>query len=661
MFSKNLPETDPSDTRMRRVVWLAAVLFALAIFRSSAARWADFGYETFDLAFYVQALWKLVQGHGGPVSLLNVPLLGEHANVIVLFLVPLAALIPHPLLPVAVQVLAVASMGPVAYRIARRLGLQPEVAALMALAALLTPATGFVALHEFHPEALTAPFLLLAIDAFQRKSLPRFWLWFLATLACKENMTLLLALWCGVNLWSGWRAAVKRTRGNQRPGWDREGYQWALRWCIAPGVVALGWAVLWAGVLSPRWNGGNIDFAGLYGQLTTVPLRELPHAVLSQLSESLLQGNLIPGLLLPLCGLSLLRPRWLLVAVPVLAQHLLSFRPSEWIIAFHYPAPLLPLVWVAACEALAGFSSRGVQKALGCAVAVACFAGQIWKGPARKMFESEGSYVDVEEKRAIVASVPPNASVVAGLPFLSHLAQRDQIVSLHHLLKGLKTLSLKAFEQPPPGDVVIVDYADMATFDPGGGYYHPAMRVQGGLIVPSSDVLLHNYLRRAAWTVESRDSLTVFRRKEGIRDESVVEPKEVPPSFAHISKIDPATALLRIAATPKAGGLLQVESLWRFSGERQAVPWMMITLVPVEGGGAGIRIHRGLCAPEGWNDGGIWTDRWTVPIPPSLAHRACRVEVVFFDNSKLRWDRLKNPKAGPEIAVKVSLGTIQIP
>ena len=104
-----------------------------------------------------------------------------------------------------------------------------------------------------------------------------------------------------------------------------------------------------------------------------------------------------------------------------------------------------------------------------------------------------------------------------------------------------------------------------------------------------------------------------------------------------------------------------MESLWRFSGERQAVPWMMITLVPVEGGGEGIRIHRGLCAPEGWNDGGIWTDRWTVSIPPSLAHRACRVEVVFFDNSKLRWDRLKKPKAGPEIAVKVSLGTIPMP
>ena len=660
MFSTKKTASESTELRMRVVVWLAAVLFALGMFRSSAARWADFGYETFDLAFYVQALWKMVHGHGGPVSLLSVPLLGEHANVIVLFLVPLAALIPHPLLPVAVQILALASMGPVAYRIARRLGLPPDTAALMALTVLLMPATGFVTLHEFHPEALTAPFLLLAIDAYQRQSLPRFWLWFLATLACKENMTLLLATWCGVNLWCGWWATVQRTGGKGLFGWDREGILWALRWGVAPAAVALGWAALYAGVLVPRWNAGNIDFGALYLPLLSVPVRELPHAVVLQLSHSL-RSNLLPGLLLPLLGLSLLRPRWLLVAVPVVAQHLLSFRASEWVIFYHYPAPLIPLVWVAACEAVAGFSSRTLQKGLACAVMAACLMGQFWVGPAYKMFDLATDLAITGQKQAVVASVPPNASVVAGMPFLSHLAQRDQLVSLHHILKGLKTLSLEPFPQPPPGDVVIVDYADTVTFDAAGGYYHPTMREVTGTVVPSSDLLLHSYLCRAKWTVESRNTLTVFRKK---KDGNSGEPESVPgqidtPScVTEISRIDPATALLSISAIRQPDGFLLVESKWRFSGKRQAVPWLVLHLIPQDGG-AGVWLQRGLCAPEGWDNGGTWTDRWSVAFPEELKTGNFRMEATFFDNTKLRWALLKDPKAEPEVSVKVDLGAVR--
>ena len=101
---------EPADSRMRRWTGVAAAVFALAAFWISASRWADFGYRTFDLAFYVQALWKFSHGDAGTLSLLNVPMLGNHADFIVLLLVPLWALVAHPLLPVAAQVLAIASM-----------------------------------------------------------------------------------------------------------------------------------------------------------------------------------------------------------------------------------------------------------------------------------------------------------------------------------------------------------------------------------------------------------------------------------------------------------------------------------------------------------------------------------------------------------------------
>src|SRR3979409_910356 len=76
------------------------------------ARWANFEYRTFDLAYYVQALWQLIHGRFH-VSVLDVPLLGNHVEPIVFLIAPLFLLFRHPLLLVVVQNAALASMGPV--------------------------------------------------------------------------------------------------------------------------------------------------------------------------------------------------------------------------------------------------------------------------------------------------------------------------------------------------------------------------------------------------------------------------------------------------------------------------------------------------------------------------------------------------------------------
>ena len=47
------------------------------------------------------------------------------------------------------------------------------------------------------------------------------------------------------------------------------------------------------------------------------------------------------------------------------------------------------------------------------------------------------------------------------------LAAREKLVSLHHILKGLKTLSVATYTAPPPADVVVIDYADTLTFNAG--------------------------------------------------------------------------------------------------------------------------------------------------------------------------------------------------
>ena len=137
-------------------------------------------------------------------------------------------------------------------------------------------------------------------------------------------------------------------------------HDWAelKRWYLWPLVVAGAWFAACTCLITPALNHGNVDYAVLYGRLGNSAgdiLRNFfvrPQLAAAALAQSLLHGNLVWALLLPFIGLPLLRPRWLLIASPILLQHLLSWRPSEWTIYFHYAAPLLPLFWMAAVEAV---------------------------------------------------------------------------------------------------------------------------------------------------------------------------------------------------------------------------------------------------------------------------------------------------------------------
>ena len=62
-------------------------------------------------------------------------------------------------------------------------------------------------------------------------------------------------------------------------------------------------------------------------------------------------------------------------------------------------------------------------------------------------------------------------------------------------------------------DFVFIDYADSATFDAGAGYYHPAMKTVDGRVISSSDQLLHDFLKRAAWKTDSRNELTLMQKR----------------------------------------------------------------------------------------------------------------------------------------------------
>ncbi|MFL6530250.1 MAG: DUF2079 domain-containing protein [Chthoniobacterales bacterium] len=607
-----------------------AALFFLLTTGTSWAHWAEFRYRTFDLAYYVQALWQLIHGRF-EVSVEQVPLLGNHVEPIVLLLTPLFFIWRHPMLFVVVQNAAIALLGPLAYDIARRLGFTQTRACLLAISILLMPATGYVALHEFHPEALSAPLLLWMLHSRLAKSRARYWLAFGGVLACKENMAPLLAAYCAVQ----WFVERKRMTPAELRAW----FGW-------PMLSAIGWFVICSQIITPRLNAGHIDYLALYerlgrsgGEILRNAITK-PELILRALQHSLGEGNLVPGLLLPLLGLPLLRPRWLLVAAPVLLQHLLSWRPSEWTIFFHYAAPMIPIFWIAAAEALAWLDQqRHVTSrfafALSGGVVAACIGAQALLGPAviiaRAAREWTTSSAERVRKQSLLSMIPASASVVAPLPYLSHLANRRELHSLHYILKGLKTLSREAFTRPAPTEFVLIDYAESATFDVSAGFYHPAMRAIDGRVIPSSDRLLHEFLRGVSWESLSRNELTLLKR----RDSADAAP---PPHIsAAASVIAPGNNLLTIDSAPGSvarGESFAVTTTWELEEQRKVFPWMLLRLLRGDGRVA-TTWSLGLCAPEA--RGGVYAQRWEVTATATLPVGEYRLDAVFLDAATSGW------------------------
>jgi uncharacterized membrane protein len=634
-----------------------AVLFFAACTWASYARWANFDYRTFDLAYYVQALWQLIHGRF-QVSVEGVPLLGNHVEPIVLLIAPLFLLFRHPLLFVVVQNVALASMGPVAFSIGQRLGLDRKTALLLAGAVLITPATGYIALHEFHPEALTAPFLLLMLHARLRGSLRAHWGWLIAVLACKENMALLIAAYGAVHLILERKRPLAELRA----------------WYLWPMALSILWFLVCAKLITPALNSGNIDYLALYDRLGEsagdILLKAItqPQRIMGALAQSLSQGNLLWALLLPFLAMPLLRPRWLLIAAPIFLQHLLSWRSSEWTIYFHYAAPLLPLLWIALAESTVEIGRWThvpvpvpVRRSLPFLVIGACVASQILLGPIGGITSTTADWFRGKQnrvrKQAFIQQILPAASVLAPLPYLSHLAMRENLYSLHYVLKGLKTLSRSTYSPPPPTDFVLIDYGDSATFDAVAGYYHPTMRTIEGHVVPSSDRLLHEFLKQRTWTVHSSDELTLLRQG---KPEGELSPAT--PSSGEIVEIATGSVLTSIT---KSGNELteqgiEIKMTWTIQESREVFPWMFLKLTPRDRRN-GIIIPRGLCAPEATN--GPYQESWWITRSRQIPEGDYGVEVCFVDNTKRVWAAKSGPPDAqvPLLSPPIPLGELRVP
>lgn len=377
-----------------------------------------------DLGVFDQAIWHLSRFET-PASTLSgqnlqgAPnLFGDHFHPMIALLTPLYWVWSDArMLLLAQGALVALSIVPVFLYARRHVGHGPAYLLAVASAAFwgIQSAVDF----DFH-EVAFAPVLIASALLFADM---RRWTWCLATLGLlllvKEDLTLVVFAF---------------------------GLYLLARRAVRPGLIALVGGV--AGYLIatklfiPYFSGGREFAYWSYGQLGTDPADAL---------QNILRNPLLPlevavapvkklGTLLYLFGpflfLSLLSPA-IVLALPLLAERMLSGNNNLWGTGYHYSLALAPIIAIAAADGLRRVSAlfggkRGRFAAMACAsvvLVVNVYVGRSF--PLADLAQTDFYTTPAEQPaamRAVAIVRPEPGSVAATERLVPHLSQRDVIV-----------------------------------------------------------------------------------------------------------------------------------------------------------------------------------------------------------------------------------------
>ncbi|MBD0329692.1 MAG: DUF2079 domain-containing protein [Thermoleophilia bacterium] len=294
-----------------------------------------FSTGRFDLGNMVQAVWSTTEGR--PLEVTGARgeqfvRLGAHVDPLLVLFAPLWALWPEPSLLLVVQASALALGAVAVYLLAMR-HLRSEAAALaFALAYLLSPALGWMALADLHAVAFATPLLAFAFWALDDDRLLVFAVLAALAAASKEHVALAIA---GLGLW------YALARGRTLAG-------------AAIAAVSLAWTAVAVGVVAPHFSPtGSLRHEPRYAEVGGSPVGIVKTALTEPwrvAAEAFDERGLeyLLALLVPLAALPLLAPLLTLAAVPEVGLNLLSARETQTSIRYHYEAVSLGVLFPAA-------------------------------------------------------------------------------------------------------------------------------------------------------------------------------------------------------------------------------------------------------------------------------------------------------------------------
>jgi uncharacterized membrane protein len=417
----------PGRARADWVPWLIALAAFAAYTTISLSRYLRLDPGSWDLGIFTEYVRQVA--HLGPpvvhIRGAGFDLLGDHFQPIVGLIAPFFLIFPSPaILLVAQALLTAVSVIPVSRAAEVRLG--TTAARLIAAAYGFSWGLAQMIYFDFHEIAFAVPLLAFSLSALVQGRVRAAVWWALPLVFVKEDQGFTVAA-IGILIML---TSARRSRPPAGPAWAG-----AWRAGLLLTIWGLAWSVLALTVIIPHFNllhqypywsdGGVLSPDGHHAGLSGM-LPQLGASWLVKLRTMLL-------ILLPV-GFLAVRSPLAAVALPGLALRFVSTNGDYWGVGYHYNATVMPIVFLAAIDALARIRARGGQPwrtvaarwlapaamlALAGAIAPAFPLSGLWQLPTYQISRH------VRAEYAALARVPRGTTVEATLGMVAPLAARD--------------------------------------------------------------------------------------------------------------------------------------------------------------------------------------------------------------------------------------------
>jgi len=317
------------------------VLVAVAAYAATFGTLGILQYQALNVAYndtanFEEMLWRTLHGQFLRCSGFPHNFLGEHVELIHLFLLPIYVLYPNLQTLMLCETAALAAGSIPIYLLAaavvrsRWIGCALGISYLLYAPMQMLNLEGGGSLHTFRPETFSVPLVLAAFYCLVRGRLVVYSAFAFLTLLCKEEFGLVV-------LMLGLYAAVILKRR-------------------AFGLISAGFGLAWfaasLGLVIPYFRGGPSHSIGYYsnlgGSVGEIAANVLLHPIRTlQIAFEPEKLEFLHLLFFPVAYLCLLSPITLAIALPHFGLSLLSGRYASFMPWFHYHAPIVPFILIA--------------------------------------------------------------------------------------------------------------------------------------------------------------------------------------------------------------------------------------------------------------------------------------------------------------------------
>ena len=366
--------------------------------------------SAYDFGLYDQGIWLLSRFHNPFVTLMGRNLFGDHTSFILLFLVPVYWIIGSTSTLFVIQAFAIVA-GAVPIFLFTRNRLESEAMATVFVAAyLLHPATVWIALENFHPDAFLGVFIATALYAAFESKWRMYIIAVLLAMSVKEDVSLILIPLGG---WVAWRKQLKIGLFTVLVSFW---YSLLAIFGIQRGINGV-----------PFRNGWRIPFGGVQGTIATLftdPMALLKYFVSDSRPFYVLQ------LVAPVAFGFIVFPEVAAIAGLVIFTNIFSNFWYQYHIEYHYSFVVVPVLVIGTVFAIGRLRKKWRRILVTFCALSTLICAFLWAplpGARTRVSYSGSSNPAVIAARVALSKIPNDAVVSAYHPLTAHLARRERI------------------------------------------------------------------------------------------------------------------------------------------------------------------------------------------------------------------------------------------